>query len=236
MESLFRFDDESPGLWSFPFTLLLVVLVIAAADVLFAFLPFRIGHSTWMWAFSALITSVIASLVAEKLSMDRRKAIVSMVLAGFFSILFYRDLSSLFQRTPVESIQSAIPNPFISMAVYTSALTIIPGVLVGGILGSVIGSLPLDSKGERRISFDFSKDRTNETPGAYEMICPSCGRNVPFEAIHCPFCGKEPARRTIPHMNYCWFCGAHMQYRGNFCPECGRDITLVSKPLIFYAG
>jgi hypothetical protein len=142
---------EPLSLWSIPFTLLLIMLILAAADVLFPFIPLEISHGTWMWAFSTMITTICASLVAEKLSMDRKRAVVSMAGAAAFSILFYRGISSFLQRSLVNSIQSIIPNPFVEMAVYTSVLTIIPGALVGVIFGGVLGSLPIRISTKRKV-------------------------------------------------------------------------------------
>ncbi len=53
---------EPPIMWSIPFTLLLITLLLAAADMLFPFLPLEVGPHSWMWAASTLISAVIASL------------------------------------------------------------------------------------------------------------------------------------------------------------------------------
>jgi RNA polymerase subunit RPABC4/transcription elongation factor Spt4 len=219
---------EPLSLWSIPFTLLLIMLILAAADVLFPFIPLEISHGTWMWAFSTMITTICASLVAEKLSMDRKRAVVSMAGAAAFSILFYRGISSFLQRSLVNSIQSIIPNPFVEMAVYTSVLTIIPGALVGVIFGGVLGSLPIRISTKRKEEPEIQKYGVGK-------ICIRCEQGLPIDSSFCPFCGAQPEQRSTPLMMYCRFCGSSLKYRGQFCPECGREIDMVSKPLVFYS-
>jgi len=231
-----RFDLESTGVWSFPFTVLVLLLVVAAADVLFAFIPFEIGSGGWLWAISITVTSVIASYVAEKLSTDKRKALISMVMAAAFSVLFYRDLSGLVQRTPVLAITSSTSNPFIGMAVYTSAITVIPSAIVGVVLGGVISSFKVKEK-KFKPSFEFPASTPVKEEGVgNELACVSCGRSLPFDSKFCPFCGKEPANRSLPAPKFCRFCGAPLKYNGQFCPECGAEIELISKPLAFYSN
>ena len=234
MVAVTRFDLESTGIWSFPFTVLVLLLVVAAADVLFSFIPFEIGSGGWLWAISITVTAVIASYVAEKLSMDRRKALISMVLAAAFSVLFYRDLSALVQRTPVQAITSATSNPFIGMAVYTSAITVVPSALVGVVLGGVISSFNV-SKKKFKPSFAFPAQTAVEEEGVgHELACVSCGRTLPSDSKFCPFCGKEPEHRSLPVPKFCRFCGALLKYNGQFCPECGAEIEMNSKPQVFY--
>ena len=237
MVTVTRFDLESTGVWSFPFTFLVLLLVVAAADVLFSFIPFEIGSGGWLWAISTAVTAVIASYVAERLSMDRRKALISMTLAVAFSVLFYRDLSALIQRTPVQAMTSATSNPFIGMAVYTSAITVVPSALVGVILGGVISSFRV-SENKFKINFEFpSPTAVEEEAGiGHELACASCGRSLPFDSKFCPFCGREPEHRSLPAPKFCRFCGAHLKYSGMFCPECGDEINMISKPHIFYSN
>ena len=226
---------EPLSLWSIPFTLLLVMLILVAADVLFPFIPLDMSHGTWMWAFSTVITTVCASLVAEKLSMDRKRAVVSMAGAAVFSILFYRGISSFLQRSLVSSIQSIIPNPFVEMAVYTSVLTIIPGALVGVIFGGVFGSLPNRTSTKRKISFKILPEEPEIQKHGVVKICSRCEQGLPIDSSFCPFCGAQSEQRSAPLMMYCRFCGSSLKYQGQFCPECGREIDMVSKPLVFYS-
>lgn len=226
---------EPLSLWSIPFTLLLIMLILAAADVLFQFIPLKISHGTWMWAFSTVITTVCASLVAEKLSMDSRRAVISMAGAAAFSILFYRSISSFLQRSVVSSIQSIIPNPFVEMAVYTSVLTIIPGALVGVIFGGVLSSLPNRTSPKRKISFEILPEEPKPQGQGVGKVCGRCEQGIPIDSSFCPFCGAQPEQRSAPQMMYCRFCGSPLKYRGQFCPECGREIDMISKPLVFYS-
>ncbi len=236
MVTVTRFDLESTGVWSIPFTFLVLLLIVAAADVLFSFIPFEIGSGGWLWAISTTATAVIASYVAERLSMDRRKALISMVLAATFSVLFYRDLSALVQRTPVQEMTMAASNPFIGMVVYTSAITVVPSALVGVILGGVISSFRVSRK-KFKPTFVFpAATAVIEEAIGHELACVSCGRSLPFDSKFCPFCGKEPEHRALPAPKFCRFCGARLKYRGMFCPECGDEIELISKPHIFYAN
>lgn len=235
MEFKVRDFHEPLSLWSIPFTLLLIMLVLAAADILFQFIPLEISHGTWMWAFSTVITTIFASLVAEKLSMDNRRALLSMASATAFSILFYRNVLAFLQGSLVSSIQSAIPNPFVKMVVYTSVLTVIPGALVGVVIGGVLGSIPTRRSTMKRFIFDIPPVET-ESPGyGVEKVCSRCERAIPIDSRFCSFCGAEPEQRTAPQMMYCRFCGSQIRFRGQFCPECGREIDMISKPLVFYS-
>jgi RNA polymerase subunit RPABC4/transcription elongation factor Spt4 len=235
MVTVTRFDLESTGVWSFPFTVLVLILVVAAADVLFSFIPFEIGSGGWLWAISITVTAVIASYVTEKTSTDRRKALISMVLAAAFSVLFYRDLSALVQRTPVQAMTSATSNPFIGMAVYTSVITVVPSALVGVILGGVISSFKV-SENKFKPSFVFPAATTVEEEGVgHELACVSCGRTLPFDSKFCPFCGKELEHRPLPAPKFCRFCRSLLKYNGQFCPECGAEIEMISKPHVFYS-
>jgi RNA polymerase subunit RPABC4/transcription elongation factor Spt4 len=235
MVAVTRFDLESTGVWSFPFTFLVLLLIVAAADVLFSFIPFEIGSGGWLWAISTTATAVIASYVAERLSTDRRKALISMTLAATFSVLFYRDLSALVQRTPVQAISGATSNPFIGMAFYTAAITVVPSAFVGVILGGVISSFKV-SKKKFKPEFVFPAQAAEKVEMiGHELACVSCGRSLPFDSKFCPFCGREPEHRSLPAPKFCRFCGAHLRYRGMFCPECGDEIEMISKPHIFYS-
>jgi RNA polymerase subunit RPABC4/transcription elongation factor Spt4 len=235
MVTVTRFDLESTGVWSFPFTVLVLLLVVAATDVLFSFIPFQIGSGGWLWAISVTVTAVIASYVTEKLSMDKRKALISMVLAAAFSVLFYRDLSALVQRTPVQAMTGAVSNPFIGMAVYTSVITVVPSALVGVILGGVISSFK-SSKKKFKPSFVFPATTAVQEKGlGHELACVSCGRSLPFDSKFCPFCGKEPEHRPLPAPKFCRSCRALLKYNGQFCPECGVEIDMTSKPPVFYS-
>ena len=226
---------EPMSLWSVPFTLLLIMLILAAADVLFQFIPLKISHGTWMWAFSTVITAISASVVSERLSMDNRRALLSMASAAAFSILFYRSISSFLQRSFTGSIQGVIPNPFVQMAVYTSVLTVIPGALVGVVFGGVLGSIPVKPLAKRRITFEILPEEEAPPGEGVEKFCSGCGHGIPIDSSFCPFCGAEPRQRPAPKMTHCRFCGSRLKYHGQFCPECGREIEMVSRPLVFYS-
>jgi RNA polymerase subunit RPABC4/transcription elongation factor Spt4 len=231
-----RFDLDSAGIWSFPFTFLVLLLIVAAADVLFSFIPFSVGSNGWLWAISTTVTAIVASYVAEKISMDKKKALVSMVLSAAFSALFYRDITSLLQKTPVQAITSTTSNPFIGMAVYTSAITVIPSALVGVILGGVISSYNVSEKKFKPI-FTFPSQVGDDTEKiGSEIACITCGRSLPYDSKFCPFCGKVPESRPIPEPNFCRFCGTHLKYKGKFCPECGDETEMISKAYVFYSN
>ena len=239
MVAVSRFDLESTGVWSFPFTFLVLLLVVAAADVLFSFIPFYIGSDGWLWAISTTATAIIASYVTERLSTDKRKALISMVMAITFSILFYRDLTSLVQKTPVQEMSMAASNPFIGMAVYTSAITVLPSAIVGVVLGGVISSFRFSGKKFKpTFVFPAATPVVKEEEGGigHELACASCGRSLPFDSKFCPFCGRQPEHRSLPAPKFCRFCGAHLKYRGMFCPECGDEIELISKHHVFYSN
>jgi len=82
--------------------------------------------------------------------------------------------------------------------------------------------------------------------------CPGCGRNIPFNAKSCQYCGKQfntyhnekkyakqnvtsqkvydmkkskkdISKRTI----YCPECGTQMKGNARFCPECGKNLEKI---------
>lgn len=224
---------EPPVLWSIPFTLLMLMLVVAAAEVLFPFIPLNIDQHIWLWVVSTLITTIIASLITEKLSMNNKRALISMGLAAVVSSLIYNDLSKLIQRSIVGAVQGYIPNPLLGTAVYTSFLAVVPGALTGVILGGILGSFPIGlTLKQRQRSLPTSESVENHRIN-YEKFCNRCGHQAPFESEFCPFCGTELTSRQAPSINFCRFCGSRIYHLGMFCPECGREIDMMSKPQIY---
>ena len=230
-----RIREESPSVWSLPFTILLIVLIIAATDVLFPFLPIRIGQIGWMWILSTLVTSIVSSLVTERLSMDQKKAFVSMVLAGAFSILFYRDFSAFLLRTPIQSLNSSISNTFVGLATFTTILTMVPGIIVGGFMGGIISIIPLENLCEKKSHFQLNPSVFEDKIQGFGVMCVSCGRYLPTDSKFCSFCGEGLTHQPIPYVSYCRLCGSDIKYGGSFCPECGQEIELLLKPHIFYS-
>lgn len=229
-------DFQEPfSLWSIPFTLLLIMLILAAADVLFKFIPFRISNETWLWVFSTIITTICASLVSEKFSLEDKRTMISMATAAAFSILFYRDVYSFLQRTFGSSIQSMIPNPFVEMAVYTCVLTVIPGAFVGVIFGGIIGSISGRAPNKKKLTFDIPPANSNLQSYGIQNVCCSCGQITPIDSGYCPYCGSGTEQRSVFQIRYCRFCGSNLKYYGQFCSECGREIDMISKPLVFYS-
>ena len=234
MEKKLSGFTEFSALWSFPLTLLIIVLILAALDVLFSFLPFKISNDSWLWVCSTLTTSIVASLVTEKLSMDKRKTCVAMLLSAAFSLFFYRDLAAFFQRSLVNSMQSVIPNPFIGMVVYTSFLTLVPSSLIGIILGGVLGSFPFKESLRQKLS-PSSESVQDPNLSGYEKFCQKCSQKTPYDSEFCPLCGMKLKMRQAPQIKHCRYCGFHLKHQGQFCSECGMEINMVSIPLIFYS-
>lgn len=234
MDGRLRNVRESPTLWSIPFAILMAILIIAAADMLFPFLPLNIGQQTWMWAVSTLITTIISSLVTEIISLNNRRALLSMGLAALVSTVIYVDLSDFIQRTIIDAVQSVVPNPLLSYAVYTVIVTIVPGTLAGVVLGGIFGFFPSSPKKTHETLDQSPHLRPTHTQWTgYEKICQRCGHLAPFESMFCPFCGIELMRRKAPPVRFCRLCGARIYLVGQYCPECGREITLLSKPAVY---
>lgn len=234
MDGKVRNVRESPTLWSIPFIILMIILIIAATDMLFPFIPLNISQQTWMWAVSTLITTIISSLVTEIISLNNKRAILSMGLAAIVSTVIYVDLSNFIQRTIVDAVQSVIPNPLLGGAVYTTILTIVPGLLSGIVLGGIFGFFPSlpEMKHDTPNPNTQTKSRINQWSG-YEKICKRCNHTSPFESNYCPFCGLELIREQAPPVRFCRFCSARIYLIGNYCPECGMEISMMSKPSVY---
>lgn len=234
MVMMFKDLEEPPILWSIPFTLLLVTLFVAAADMLLPFIRLDVGLQAWMWAASTLITTIAASLVTEIISADKRRAMISMVFSAVVFSLIYRDLSGVVQKSIIEAVQGAVPNPLLGTAVYATSLTVVPSVLTGIILGGIFGSFPnAPPKPETSpIAIPIPEPVEPRLPG-YEKLCGRCGHHAPYVSKYCPYCGIELTMRRAPTVQYCRFCGARINYLGQFCPDCGKEIDIVSKPQIF---
>lgn len=234
MDRRMRNIREPPVLWSIPLTLLLIVLIIVAAEVLFPFMPLSIGHQTWMWVVSTLIATIIASLITETISLDRKRSILSMGVAAIVSSLIYKDISKFIQRSIMDVVQGSIPNPILGGITYTSFLVIVPGALTGIILGGILGAFPLPLIMKQR---NESTNVPSESVGVhltnYEKICNTCGHQVPFDSKFCPFCGIEVTSRQAPSERFCRYCGSRIYHMGKFCPECGREIVTMSKPQVY---
>jgi hypothetical protein len=234
MAKMVKNASEPPILWSIPFTLFVITLILAAVDTLIPFVPITISPQTWMWAISTLITSITATLVAEIISLDNRRSIFAMALSAVIFTLIYEDLYSVVRGSIVEAVQGAIPNPILGAAVYTLTLAIVPSALTGVILGGIFGSLPNVPpwKPESQIPIAPTVVEEHMLTG-FEKFCGRCGHHAPFESRFCPYCGTELTKRRAPAIQYCRFCGARFNYLGQFCPDCGREIDIVSKPQIY---
>jgi hypothetical protein len=234
MEERLKNVHESPTLWSIPFAILMVILIVAAADMVFPFLPLNISLRTWMWAVSTLITTIISSLVTEIISLNNRRALLSMGLAAVVSTVIYIDLHDFIQRTVVNAVESVIPNPLLGNAVYAVILTVVPGALTGVVLGGIFGFFPSprQTKQEMMDLDDNLKPAYKQWPG-YEKICTRCGHPAPFDSKFCPFCGVELMKQKANPVRFCRFCGSRIYIVGKYCPECGREITIISKPSVF---
>lgn len=74
-----------------------------------------------------------------------------------------------------------------------------------------------------------------------ERKCPDCGRNIPFDAKLCPYCGKkfklhfeeepkiEKKQEKVEEKNnipkYCAKCGTRTEKALNFCTNCGNKLS-----------
>ena len=234
MEERLKNVHESPTLWSIPFAILMIILIVAAADMVFPFLHLNISQRTWMWAVSTLITTIVSSLVTEIISLNNRRALLSMGLAAVVSTVIYIDLHNFIQRTVVNAVESVIPNPLLGNAVYSIILTVVPGALTGVILGGIFGFFPISTRTkEETIDLGANSIPTYKKWPGYEKLCKRCGHPAPFESKFCPFCGVELMKQMAPPVRFCRFCGSRIYVVGKYCPECGQEITMISKPSVF---
>ena len=228
-----RFRDP-PILWSIPFTILLITIILAAADTFLPFVPLNQTPQTWTWIASTMITSIMASLVAELITRDGRRGLTSMVVGAVVFSLTYKYIVEIFQRSVVDVVHSSIPNPLLGTAVYTAILTVLPGALSGIALGGVCGVIPGRKPKSLKENMVLSTTSLPEVTVTYEMLCSRCGHTSSRDSKFCPFCGVELARREVPVIKYCRFCGARINYLGQFCPDCGLEIEQASKPQIYF--
>jgi RNA polymerase subunit RPABC4/transcription elongation factor Spt4 len=237
MVTMVKSARDPPLLWSIPFTLLLVTVIVAVADTFLPFVSLNVASSTWIWIASTLITAIVASLVSEFIAVDNRRAMVAMVAASIVFTLIYQDLSKAIRITVTNVIQGAVPNPLLGNVVYLATLTVVPGALTGVVLGGIFGSFP--GKSELKVNAPLSVTPTSfvEPPlTGYEKICNRCGRHLPFESSYCPFCGVKLIRRQAPAVKYCRFCGTCISYLGQFCPDCGKEIDMISRSHIYISN
>jgi len=234
MEGRLKNVHESPVLWSIPFAILMVILIIAATDMLFPFLPLNISPQMWMWAVSTLITTIISSFVTEVISLNNRRALLSMGLAAVVSTVIYIDLADYIQRAVIDAVLGVVPNPLLGSAVNTIILTIVPGALTGVVLGGIFGFFPsAPTMKQTTPGLGGGFEQTDGQWTGYEKLCKRCGHPAPFDSKFCPFCGVELMRLKAPPVRFCRFCGARIYLVGQYCPECGREITMLSKPSVF---
>ena len=228
-----RFRDP-PILWSIPFTILLITIILAAADTFLPFVPLNQSPQTWMWIASTMVTAIMSSLIAEIITRDGRRGLTSMVFGAVVFSLAYKNIFNIFQRSVVDVVQSSIPNPLLGSAVYTSILTVLPGALSGIVLGGVIGVIPGRKPKELKENLVLSTTTLSDVAVTYEMLCNRCGHTSSRDSKFCPFCGVELTRREVPVIKYCRFCGARINYLGQFCPDCGLEIDQVSRPQVYF--
>ena len=230
--------SDPPILWSIPFTLLLITLMLAAADTLLPFVPLNQSPQTWTWLASTLVATIVTSLVTETLTKDGRRGLISMVVGAAVFSLIYKNVTDIFSRTVVDVVESAIPNPLLGKAIYTSVLTVVPGTLAGTVMGGIAGLIPgrkpKDARERMVMSTTMPAPNIAEVPVAFEILCHTCGRTSPYESRFCPFCGVELTRREVPVIKYCRYCGSRIKHLGQFCPDCGREIDQVLKPQIYF--
>jgi len=224
---------DVPTLWSIPCTILMIILLLAAADTLFPFIPLNIGQRSWMWAISTLVTTIIAGLIAEMISMDNRRALISMGIAAIVSTVIYIDLSKFLQRSFIDAVQGVIPNPLLGNVVHSLILSVAPGVLTGAVLGGILAFFPGSLNVIRRARMIEPQVSVNNQWTGYEKTCKRCGHPSPFESKFCPFCGVKLLRRQAPPVMFCRFCGVRIYMVGDYCPECGKEIVTLSKPSVY---
>lgn len=217
------------SIWVIPLFALVIVFLMALVDLLFALYFLRVDQHVWIWALSSLITVVVASVVAEAISMSSRRALFSLVIAGIVSIVIYLDIAIFLHEKVVKILQAIVPNPLLDDTLYATIMTFIPGIAIGGIIGAVIGIFPTG----RMRKVEEMRIAGVETMKWAEKYCERCGYIAPFDSNYCPYCGAPLSRRYVPVMRFCRYCGAKVYPTGDYCPECGREIRFASRPEIY---
>ncbi len=225
---------EAPIMWVVPFSFLVLVIVVAATDRAFPFLPWQVSDRTWIWAASGIVGASVAAYLTEFLGSDSRRVLLSMGSTAVASLLAFGYFEGFFQRTIVTAVQGVVPNSLVGGAVYASFLTIVPGALMGATFGGLVGlsSSLSEGKVEEAIGTPRPQVTADQWPG-YEKACGRCGHVAPFESSYCPYCGVELERRRAPQVKFCRFCGSRIYFIGKFCPDCGREIDTISKREVY---
>ncbi|RJS88402.1 zinc ribbon domain-containing protein [Candidatus Bathyarchaeota archaeon] len=223
-------EQENHGsVWVVPLFALAIVFLMAIVDLLFAFYFLKVDQHIWMWALSSLITVVVASVVAEVISLNSRRALFSLILAGIVSVVIYLDIAIFLHEKVVNVLQGIIPNPLLNDTLYATIMTFIPGITIGGLIGAVIGLFPTG----RTRRAEKGRITGMETTKWVEKYCTRCGYIAPFDSNYCPYCGAVLSKRYVPVMRFCRYCGAKVYPTGEYCPECGREIRFASRPEIY---
>jgi hypothetical protein len=220
--------SEPPILWSIPFTLLLLTTFTALLDWLVPFISFNVEYGTWVWLAATLVTTIVTSIITEVVSSDKRRVLASMMGSALVFSFLYNDIVNVFLSGFMESVQGTFPYPIIGTAINTIILSILPGTVMGILVGGAISLIP-KTPTLKKNELAMTTSRFYNAPPTFEKLCSYCDRLSPFEATYCSTCGGELTRQESPETKYCMYCGSKINYVGKYCPECGEEIDLASR-------
>jgi len=227
--------SEPPILWSIPFTLLLLTTLAALMDWLVPFITLNVGHETWVWIAATLVTSMVTSVITEIASSDKRRVLISMLASTTIFSVLYNDIVNVFLAGFMETVQGSMPHPILGSAINTLVLSLVPGSIVGLLIGAAISLIPKAPTLEKN-KLAMTTPTFYQPLSTFEKVCGRCGRIAPYESLYCPICGSELTKREAPATKFCMYCGSKINYLGKFCPECGEEIDQTTKTWTYRAN
>ena len=227
--------SEPPILWSIPFTLLLLTTLAALVDWLVPFISLNVERGTWVWIAATLVTSMVTSVITEISSSDKRRVLVSMLASSLVFGVLYNDIVTVFLASFMDTVQGSMPHPILGSAINTLVLSLVPGSVVGLLIGAAISLIPKAPTLEKN-ELVMTTPSFYQPPATFEKVCSRCGRIAPYDSSFCPICGLELTRREAPETKYCMYCGSKINYLGKFCPECGEEIDPTTRAWTYRAN
>jgi RNA polymerase subunit RPABC4/transcription elongation factor Spt4 len=225
-----RWGSDQPVLWIIPGLGLALVTFIMALNLLIHFLPISLNLYL-MSAASAFVSATSAGFIIELLKGRNRLVIYTMAATWFIGLITYILGHGFLEQNLLNSGQTA-SIPLVGTILNSVAVTIIPGLFTGSIMGGMASLVPESVLPAEKPQMDLQGFNPNSWPG-YEKACVKCGQVMPFDSIHCSHCGSTLKRRVASQIRYCRFCGSRLHFKGEFCPDCGREIVMLSKPKVY---
>jgi len=117
--------------------------------------------------------------------------------------------------------------------------TIGGGSATEGVVCMIGGPFILFILGLAALITGMDKPKSTTTKHEYRF-CPNCGREIPFDAKICPYCGNDfqtiskenkvksivndEAEKKDGKLKFCTQCGASLESNLKFCNQCGTKL------------